>query len=201
LTTEDLSNFLKDVSRAARHSFIYPMICAAAHAGARRSELLRAQVSDVDFEGRVITFREKKRVRGRETSRRVSLSTFLAGVLKKWMTDHPGDQYLFCLDNEVARSKKLSRTTGHVSGKTRPTSLKARLENVRQRDRPGILPLTRDQAADHFARTLRKSEWTVVPGWHTLRHSFASICASRGIDQRLINTWMGHQTEEQQKRY
>ena len=41
----------------------------------------------------------------------------------------------------------------------------------------------------------------MVPGWHTLRHSFASICASRGIDQRLINAWMGHQTEEQQKRY
>ena len=40
-----------------------------------------------------------------------------------------------------------------------------------------------------------------MPGWHALRHSFASIFASRGIDQRLINAWMGHQTAEQQKRY
>ena len=40
-----------------------------------------------------------------------------------------------------------------------------------------------------------------MPGWHALRHSFASICASRGVDQRLINAWMGHQTLEQQKRY
>jgi integrase len=201
LAAAELSRFLEHVSAAARHAFIYPMICTAAHTGARRSELLRAQVADVDFEGGVITLREKKRVRGRQTTRRVPLSTFLAGVLRQWIADHPGSQHLFCLAGEIARSKTLSRTTGHLNGKNRPTSLKARLENVRERDRPGILPLTKDQAADHFARTLRQSEWAVMPGWHTLRHSFASICASRSIDQRLINAWMGHQTEEQQKRY
>jgi integrase len=158
LTTEDLSDFLKYVSGAARHPFIYPMICTAAHAGARRSELLRAQISDVDFEGGVLTLREKKRVRGRQTTRRVPLSNFLAELLKQWMIDHPGGQYLFCLAAEVAKSKKLSRTTGHLNGDSRPTSLKGRLENVRQRDQPGILPLTKDQAADHFTRTLEGSK-------------------------------------------
>ncbi len=201
LAADELSVFLGHVSSAARHAFIYPMICTAAHTGARRSELLRAQVSDVDFEAGVITLREKKRVRGRQTTRRVPLSTFLAGVLRQWIADHPGSQHLFCLAGEIARSKKLSRTTGHLSGKNRPGSLKTRLVNVRERHRPGILPVTEDQAADHFARTLKGSEWEIVAGWHTLRHSFASICASRGIDQRLINAWMGHQTEEQQKRY
>ena len=201
LAAAELSSFLEHVSAAARHPFIYPMICTAAHTGARRSELLRAEVSDVDFEGGVITLREKKRVRGRQTTRRVPLSTFLAGVLRQWIADHPGSHHLFCLAGEVARSRKLSRTTGHLDDKNRPTSLKARLESVRERDRPGILPLTKDQAADHFTRTLQGSEWAVVPGWHTLRHSFASICASRGIDQRLINAWMGHQTKEQQERY
>jgi site-specific recombinase XerD len=41
----------------------------------------------------------------------------------------------------------------------------------------------------------------VLRGWHVLRHSFCSNCAARGIDQRLINAWAGHQTEEVVRRY
>jgi integrase len=41
----------------------------------------------------------------------------------------------------------------------------------------------------------------VVRGYHVFRHSFISLAASRGIDQRLIDEWVGHQTEEQRKRY
>jgi integrase len=41
----------------------------------------------------------------------------------------------------------------------------------------------------------------VLRGWHIFRHSFASNCAARGLDQRLIDVWMGHQTEEMRKRY
>ena len=33
------------------------------------------------------------------------------------------------------------------------------------------------------------------------RHSFCSNCAAKGIDQRLINAWVGHQTEEMVRRY
>jgi len=39
-------------------------------------------------------------------------------------------------------------------------------------------------------------------GLHCLRHSFNSACASGGgFDQRLIDAWVGHQTEQQRKRY
>ena len=62
LTAEELSAFLRHVSGAARHSFIYPMICMASHTGTRRSELMRAEVSDVDFDAQVVNIREKKRV-------------------------------------------------------------------------------------------------------------------------------------------
>jgi integrase len=34
-----------------------------------------------------------------------------------------------------------------------------------------------------------------------LRHSFASNCAAGGVDQRLIDGWLGHTTEEMRKRY
>ncbi len=47
----------------------------------------------------------------------------------------------------------------------------------------------------------RGSKWEVLRGFHVFRHSFASNCAAQGIDQRLIDAWMGHQTEEMRKRY
>lgn len=57
-------------------------------------------------------------------------------------------------------------------------------------------------ARDHFKRTLDgHKKWRNVPGFHTLRHSFASILASRGVDQRIIDSFMGHQTEEMRARY
>ena len=67
-------------------------------------------------------------------------------------------------------------------------------------------PLTVDQATDHFRRTLRGGptphpKWSKVPGFHTLRHSVASILASKGVDQRYIDKIIGHHTDEMRKRY
>jgi integrase len=56
-------------------------------------------------------------------------------------------------------------------------------------------------AYGHFKRTLGGSKWAVIPGFHTFRHSFASILASEGVDETTIDRWMGHQTQEQRDRY
>ena len=201
LTLPEVAEFLEFVRETAIHAWIYPMVAFVAHTGARRSEAIRALVEDVDFEAGTVMIREKKRVKGKRTTRRVPLSPFLAGVLRDYLKDHPGGQTLFAVEEEVERSSKRSRTTGHQNGETRPTSLKGRLSTVRLRDRPGIIPLTRDEAHDHLERTLRGSKWAVMKGWHVLRHSFASNCAAKGVDQRLIDSWMGHQTLEMRKRY
>jgi len=37
--------------------------------------------------------------------------------------------------------------------------------------------------------------------FHALRHSFASNLAAQGVDQRVIDRFMGHQTEAMRKRY
>jgi len=65
----------------------------------------------------------------------------------------------------------------------------------------GPQPLTRDQAHDHLKRTLANSKWEVLKGWHVLRHSFISNCALKGIDQRIIDSFAGHTTEEMRRRY
>ncbi len=79
--------------------------------------------------------------------------------------------------------------------------MKDRLAAVREHETPGIMPVTEDEAHDHLKRTLAGSEWGVIRGYHVLRHSFISACASRAIDQRLIDQWVGHQTDEQRTRY
>jgi integrase len=149
------------------------MFAFAAHTGARRSELIRAEVADVDFDAGTVLIREKKRARGQRTTRRVPLSSRLSDALKNWLTIHPGGPMLFAQHADVPHSKT-KRTTS--------------------------TPVTRDEAHDHFKRTLAGGKWRVLRGWHVLRHSFASNCAARGIDQRLIDAWLGHTTEIR-KRY
>lgn len=58
------------------------------------------------------------------------------------------------------------------------------------------------KGADHwFNRAVEGSKWEVLRGWHVLRHSFVSCMASKGVDQRIIDASVGHQTEEMRRRY
>ena len=52
-----------------------------------------------------------------------------------------------------------------------------------------------------FALRLKRTEWNKLKGWHTLRHSFISNLACEGVDQRLIDEFVGHTTEEMRRRY
>jgi integrase len=201
LTLPDITELLDYVQQHARHPWIYPMVCFAAHTGARRSELLRARVSDLDFEGETTLIHEKKRQKGRRTTRRAPLSPFLVGVMKAWLDEHPGGPHLFCHSDQVARSRNRSHTTGHRGTARRSTDLKGRMLGVRVRARPASTPLSETESHDHLKRTLNKSKWEVLRGWHVLRHSFVSCCAATGVDQRLIDEWVGHTTEEMRKRY
>ena len=64
---------------------------------ARRSELLRARVEDIDFDAKLVLLREKKRNRDRETFRTVDMTPFLESVMRKYFAeDHPGGVYAFC---------------------------------------------------------------------------------------------------------
>ena len=136
--------------------------------------MLRARINDVDLEAASVSIHERKRAKDKRTSRRVALTPFLATVLKEWLDHHPGGQSLFCHELQVFRSKKKRVEFG---------------------------PLTRDEAGDHFKRTVAGSKWEKLRGWHVFRHSFISNCAAKNIDQRIIDEWTGHKTEEMRRRY
>jgi integrase len=202
LRTEEIADLLAFTKEHAAYPWIYPLICMAAHTGARRSELIRMQVADVDFAGGSVLIREKKRVKGKRSTRRAPLTPLLKEALTAWLAVHPGGTTLFCQAGEIERSKKRSRTTGHQNGKGRATTLTGRLATVRQRDQtPGPVPLTPSECHDHFRRTLRPGKWRVVRGLHTLRHSAASCLAAAGVDQRIVDDILGHQSIEMQRRY
>ena len=201
LQANELSELLALVKQKAPYPWIYPLFCFAAHTGARRSEILRALVADVDFTGNTVLVREKKRSKGRRTTRRVPLTPFLKTVLTEWLAVHPGGSALFCHAGTVARSKKRSCTTGHMNDKKRPSSLKGRMANVKKREQPAQAALTRNEVHDHFKRVLAGTKWEMMRGLHCLRHSFISACASKGVDQRLVQEWAGHMNEATSKRY
>ena len=93
--------------------------------------------------------------------------------MQEWFAQHPGGPHAICEPVKIMR------------GKTRAVGV----------------PLTRSEAHDHLKRTLSGTKWARIRGFHVFRHSFASNLAAAGVDQRMIDEWMGHQTDEMRKRY
>jgi len=165
LQSNEVQAVLEYVASQPAAPFVLPMVALAAMTGARRAELLRSRIDDIDLEKRTMLIRELKRDTSREfTTRQVDLHPRLVAILEAWFKDHPGGHWTLCNANRKA--------------------------------------LTGDQATDHLNRVLGRHErWSKMPAFHTFRHSFASILASKGVDQRIIDALMGHQTEEMKRRY
>lgn len=165
LSESEIAEFLTHVRKAAiahpRFRYIYAALAFCAYTGARRSEMFRCQVHDLQ---QTVQLREKKRSqRNTFTFRQVPLHPQLRVILDEWLKEYPGGPYVFCKDN----------------GK----------------------PLDDKTAREAFGAVTKKSKWSVLRGYHILRHSFASNLARHGVDQRTIDDFMGHQTEESRKRY
>lgn len=173
LTPADLDVVLKVIEERAEQPVVYPMVLMAAHTGARRSEILRSLVQDFDLQSNLVVIHEKKRAKGRRTTRVVPLSPVLAKTIAELLKTHPRCKYTFC-----------QLTNGIEGDKANEYG-----------------PITVRQATDYLGRCLAGTAWEKIRGWHVFRHSFISNCASKGIDQRMIDSWSGHQTEEMRRRY
>ncbi len=174
LDMESLAELLAHVRNTITLPCMYPMFAVAIYTGARRSELLRCELSDVDLVANMLTIRERKRVRGKTSTRRVPIAATLKAILQDWLKVHPGSNYTFCHFGRIP----WSRSKGDHCG-----------------------PISPHQASHYFNQTLKGSKWSVLKGWHCFRHSFISNAASKGIDQRMIDSWVGHTTEAVKARY
>ena len=126
-------------------------------------------------------------------------------ILRSEIDDfHLDDKYV------LIREKKRRRA---VRESFRQVQLNSRLRQIMQdwfANHPGghrtlcIKPdqaISRDAAHHHFSKTLKDCKWSKLRGFHVLRHSFASICALRGVPEGVVDAWMGHQTSEMRARY
>jgi integrase len=107
------------------------------------------------------------------TFRHVDMTPLLASVMQEWFKQHPGGQFTICDDPDEI-SDGLGEDEQGMSGY---------------------------KAHNHFERTLDRTSWSSIRGFHVFRHSFASNLAAAGVDQRIIDEWMGHQTDEMRRRY
>jgi integrase len=171
LTPDEIADLLAAMRRRARRDVSFLLHAIPAYTGMRRGELLRLRWVDVEFEQASLIARSRKQSRSvEETTRRIDLHPELKSALLDWQNKRPCGQYVVC-------------------------------------DAGSLEPLTPKEANTRFWQPMRGTKWCLSSrrnrfkvGFHTYRHSFASNLAALGVDQRIIDEWMGHQTKEMRKR-
>jgi len=174
LRSHEIFEILSLINQNQQYSYLFPMAAFAAYTGARRSELCRSQLKDIQLIQGSVLIREKKRNRSKRTFRQVPIGSTLQPILQTWLETPGGGQAAF--------QRTWPQTRKHVQPEVEG----------------GIIPA---EAQKHLKSALRNTKWRIISGWHVFRHSFISNCASQGVDQRMIDDWVGHQTDEQRKRY
>jgi integrase len=172
LTPAEITGLLQTVRDRADADYAYLLHAIPAYTGMRRGEILRLRWSDLEFDQDHVIARSRKQSRRMvETKRRIDLHPELKSELLAWRQERPEGQYVIC-------------TIDNLEG------------------------LDPDLANRAFWQPMRGTTWCLKSsknwfkvGFHTYRHSFASNLAAKGVDQRIIDEWMGHQTEAMRKRY
>lgn len=172
LTPQEIALLLQIVKSNAKDDRSLLLHTIAAYTGMRRGEILRLRWLDIDMDEKYLFARSRKQSRRRrETSRRIDLHPELEDILLRWHQLHDRGQFLLC-------------------------------------DAESLKPLDVHHANRLFWQPMRDTEWCMdrkrnrfKVGFHTYRHSFASNLASQGIDQRIIDEFMGHNTDAMRRRY
>lgn len=172
LSPQEIAGLLDLVKQRAADHRSFLLHAIPAYTGMRRGEVLRLAWSDVDFEQGYVTARSRKQSQTRrETQRRIDLHPELSQHLTLWRKQRSKGQWVISDGNSLSQ-------------------------------------LRPDQANLLFWKPMRHTAWCLKSarnwfkiGFHTYRHSFASNLACLGVDQRVIDEFMGHQTEEMRKRY
>ncbi len=172
LAPVEIAGALALVSANAQEDLTFLLHAIPAYTGMRRGEVLRLRWLDVSFDDGFVTARSRKQSHQRtETARRIDLHPELKQKLLEWRRRRSRGQYLIC-------------------------------------DATTLEPIGKDRANRLFWQPLRGTEWCLDSkrnwfkiGFHTYRHSFASNLAARGVDQRIIDEFMGHTTQAMTLRY
>jgi integrase len=172
LSPAEIASLLTTVRANTRVDYAFLLHAIPAYSGMRRGEVLRLRWVDVDLdEGYLYARSRKQSRRKKETVRRIDLHPELRKELLAWRELRPRGQYVIC-------------------------------------EKGTLEPINNDRANRCFRGPMRHTAWCLDNtkdwfkiGYHTYRHSFASNLAAAGVDQRIIDEFMGHKTEAMRRRY
>lgn len=108
----------------------------------------------------VITIHERKRKKRQRTTRMVPISSRLREALDGWFKIKPASPFTIC----------------HAGG------FRCRVDSGD--------PIEASHADKYFSNALTNSKFQYLRGRHVFRHSFCSNCEAKGIDQRVIDSWL-----------
>jgi integrase len=172
LNPSEIAGLLALIKANSKTDYGHLLHAIPVYTGIRRGEVLRLQGVDVDLAEGFIYTRSRKQSRSkRETVRRIDLHEELKKELLDWKQRRPRGQYVIS-------------------------------------DARTLEPINNDRSNRVFWQPMRHTEWCLNNtkdwfklGLHTYRHSFASNLAAAGVDQRIIDEFMGHSTDAMCRRY
>jgi len=114
LDTDRVLDLLGFVEANARHPFLFPMLAFAAFTGARRSEVVRSEIEDFDFERETVKIRQKKHDPSSGGGyRHVDLHWRLAGIIQDWFSRHPGGTWTIAWEDGARAGEPLTEKAAY----------------------------------------------------------------------------------------
>lgn len=165
---------IKDVLKAAENSDMYLLVALSVTIGFRRGELVALTWDDIDFNESIIHIRKNKVIAGKEKVTKAPKSA--AGIRDIGF----GDSLKSLLEKEYSRyqADKLAMGADFVDSNC----------VIRQKNGKSFSPDSITQKWIRFceANNLKRIRL------HDLRHTCATAMVSSGIDQKTVQTRMGH---------
>jgi len=175
LSPEDIDRLIQ-LAREEAPDLVLPLMLVAT-TGMRRSELVKLLKSDFDPDLGRLLVRSGKGSRKKKTKRTVDVHDSVMSMLSKHY-------------RSLAKRETLLFPIFHI-----PKSKRSERSEVPIEDRRA------DRASRLLDGLLKGSEFKLLSGWHSLRHSFITICVWKGYSFEQISQWSGHIHPETQKRY
>jgi integrase len=175
LDPKDIDRLIQ-LSREADPDLVLPLMLVST-TGMRRSELVKLLKSDFDPDLGRLLVRSGKGSRNKRTKRTVDVHDTVMPLLVEHHRSLPKRAKLLFPIFDIPRSKRSERSDVPIED--------------RRADRAGRL----------LGDLLDGSEFAMLGGWHSLRHSFITICVWQGYSFEQVSQWSGHIHPDTQKRY
>jgi integrase len=201
LTQKDIKQLI-DLAREKEPDLVLPLMVACS-TGIRRKELVLLKKEDFDPRRKTIIVGSKKQSKTEAiTYRTIALLPEVAKALHLHHKSLPAsEKMLFPVLCSIEKDYH-NRWVQHETDSKGKVKLDADGKKVKKTDRRGRAILSQrslapdrlkaEKAKRLLSRLIKGTEFELMNGWHCLRHSFISMCVSKGLTWDQIAEWVGH---------